>query len=28
VARFLEVSTQAMREVGAEWGHDGPQRRR
>ncbi|WP_205324467.1 MarR family winged helix-turn-helix transcriptional regulator [Glycomyces sp. YM15] len=28
VARFLEVSTEAMREVGAEWGHDDPQRRR
>jgi DNA-binding MarR family transcriptional regulator len=28
VARFLEVSTEAMREVGADWGHEGPQRRR
>lgn len=28
VARFLEASTEAMREVGAEWRHEGPQRRR
>lgn len=28
VARFLEASMEAMREVSAEWSHEGPQRRR
>ena len=28
VARFLEVSTEAMREVGADWDHDRPERGR
>lgn len=28
VARFLEVSTEAMREIGADWDHDRPERGR
>ncbi len=28
VARFLDVSTEAMREVGADWDHDRPERGR